>query len=76
MTFSARRSVTGEVRAVEGLRPFYLAHAAPDIAACADFIEEIRMMCANAKNLDRKSGEHGAPVHNDHSGVGVDGWSV
>ena len=36
--------------------------AALDITACADFIEEIRMNCANAKNLDRRSGEHGAPV--------------
>jgi hypothetical protein len=37
-------------------------YAALDIAACADFIKEIRMKCADAKNLDRKSGEHGAPV--------------
>jgi hypothetical protein len=58
--------------ALEGYAPSFSSHvrwcdriscyAALDIAACADFIEEIRMKCADAKNLDRKSGKHGAPV--------------
>jgi hypothetical protein len=39
---------------------------APPTPACAAFIKESRMKCANARMLDRKSGvrpgEHGAPV--------------
>jgi hypothetical protein len=33
-----------------------------DTTACAPFSEERRMKLAEATNLDRKSGEHGAPV--------------
>ncbi len=36
--------------------------ATPDTPACAVFIEENRMELANATKLNRKSGEHGAPV--------------
>jgi hypothetical protein len=49
-------------------RPTYpnFLHAAPPISACAAFIKESRMKCANARKLDRKSGvrfgERGAPV--------------
>jgi hypothetical protein len=40
-------------------------YAAPDTAACAAFIEESRIERHNATNLNRKSGERGAPVQRD-----------
>jgi hypothetical protein len=49
-------------------RPTYpdFLHGAPPTPACAAFIKESRMKCANASKLDRKSGvrlgERGAPV--------------
>jgi hypothetical protein len=49
-------------------RPTYpdFLHGAPPTPACAAFIKESRMKCANAGKLDRKSGgrfgERGAPV--------------
>jgi hypothetical protein len=71
LDFSAAR-LTDTGKAMIGLRPSFLAHvrwgdriscyAAPDMAACAAFIKESRMGCDNATNLNRKSGEHGAPV--------------
>jgi len=48
-------------------RPTYpdFLHGAPPTPACAAFIKESRMKCANARKLDRKSGvrygERGAP---------------
>jgi len=49
-------------------RPTYpdFLHGAPPTPACAAFIKESRIKCANASTLDRKSGvrsgERGAPV--------------
>src|ERR1700722_9013136 len=51
-------------------RPRYpdFLHGAPPTSACAAFIEESRIKCANASKLRRKSGvrwgEPGAPVCN------------
>jgi hypothetical protein len=60
--FTPCATMLDQTKALEGLRPPFSAHvpwgdriscyAAPDRAACADFIEEIRMKCANAKNIE------------------------
>jgi hypothetical protein len=60
-------------KAIVGLRPYHFRptypdflHGAPPTPACAAFIKESRMKCANASKLHRKSGvrlgERGAPV--------------
>ena len=46
----------------------FLLRGPGDTTACAAFFAESRMQLDNATNLDRKSGEHGAPVPNLRGG--------
>ncbi len=66
------RAVRTKVKAFENIvfgpctlgRTRISCYAASERTACAAFFAESRMQLDNATNLDRKSGEHGAPVLN------------